>query len=449
MPEFFDFFNSSEQHNFSDLKRLPERRALVPMLLLAALIQPSFEDAVKRLVARLGDWCDASIAPVKGYARCLIKLYADYYHLPSPRSQWILDCLRCLLTGPSPVALHAIIAAISEEFGGVVQIKNPFELAEEDQEARCFLLLINITVVFDVGKTIGELATGPAAEQVFADFKLATSHGEPQDRWLSLVEDGIAVLQQPSLKDVPAQLAAELQCTLDAVAEGRALMHYPYDAKRSGGCQALYANFAGSGGAVEEEGESLWWASLRGQMSVVKRFLANGSDVNEADDTGATAMFAAAENNHLDVVGCLLDAGADINKAAADGMTPLYIACECGRVEVVKQLVVAGADVDVPANYDGSSALFAAAQDGRTEIVKILLDAGAAVDAAANDGRTPLYQAAKNGCVEPLKLLLAAGADRSIKKAGDSESETRGWTPLMVATEEEHEEVVALLQNLS
>ena len=175
MPEFFDFFNSSEQHNFSDLKRLPERRALVPMLLLAALIQPSFEDAVKRLVARLGDWCDASIAPVKGYARCLIKLYADYYHLPSPRSQWILDCLRCLLTGPSPAALHAIIAAISEEFGGVVQIKNPFELAEEDQEARCFLLLINITVVFDVGKTIGELATGPAAEQVFADFKLATS----------------------------------------------------------------------------------------------------------------------------------------------------------------------------------------------------------------------------------------------------------------------------------
>ena len=71
------------------------------------------------------------------------------------------------------------------------------------------------------------------------------------------------------------------------------------------------------------------------------------------------------------------------------------------------------------------------------------------MDAAANDGRTPLYQAAKNGCVEPLKLLLAAGADRSIKKAGDSESETRGWTPLIVATEEEHEEVVALLQNLS
>ena len=277
MPEFFDFLQS--RHDFEDYAELPERKCLLPTLMLAALIQGYFEIMIKKLQTKLGSWCKATVAPVKGYARCLVKLYADYLSLPSPRSQWLLDTLRCLLTGPNPTAMHAITAAIRTEFGGVLQLKNPFSLPKNGRADRCHLLLLNSTVVFDSGKTIGELANGPAAEMVFAQFRGATNHGEPKGRWSLLVEDAIATLRDLAMANVPAKMGCEIQFTLDTMSEGRKLAHFAYDIARALTPERLFANFAGAAmddSDSEEDEDDLFNASYEGQLSAVRELLENG-----------------------------------------------------------------------------------------------------------------------------------------------------------------------------
>ena len=64
--------------------------------------------------------------------------------------------------------------------------------------------------------------------------------------------------------------------------------------------------------------------------------------------------------------------------------------------------------------------------------------AGAAVDKAENRGLPPLFMAAMNGHPEMVATLLFAGADKGVKM--------RWGTPLEVAQNKGHAEVVALLQ---
>ena len=89
VPELFDLLES--RCDFDDYASMPERLSLVAVLMLAALVQAHFEDAVKGIRSKLGGWCRYSVKKTKGYARGLVKLYADYFQLPSPRSQWIKD----------------------------------------------------------------------------------------------------------------------------------------------------------------------------------------------------------------------------------------------------------------------------------------------------------------------------------------------------------------------
>lgn len=389
-PKLFGLLQS--RYDPADYATLPERRCLLPVLLLSALLQGQFEAAIKKLQAKLGSWCQAYIAPVKGYARCLVKLYADYYTLPPPRSQWVLDALRCLLTGPNPVAMYAIITEISNTFGGHVQLKTPFSLPAKDRADRSHLLLLNSTVLFTSGKTIGELATGPMAEKVFASFKAALEHGECKSRWEMLVEDGISVLRDKALATVPAQLLVEIQFTLDAIASARGLMHFPYDMLRAGDCKRLYTNFKGAGGEAKDDfdrGEetTLFGPCCVGDLVAVKKLLASGADPNEEDATfGRLPLTVAAEDNHPDVIGCLLSARASVDAASSeDGATALYRAAQDGRVEVAIQLLAAGAEVDKPLrDYPLATPLSVALSLVDIEIVKVLLTAGADKPLATN-----------------------------------------------------------------
>jgi hypothetical protein len=396
-------------NDFEDYAALPERRCLMPVLVLACLLQPHFESAIGSRFESSG-WCKASVAPVKGASRCLVKMYADYLNLPSPRSQWLLDLLRCLLTAPNVPGIAYIIETISKQFDGFVQLKNPFGLPEAKRADRNHLLLLNGTVIFDSGLTIGGLANGPAAEMVFAELMGAwQTSGEPLCRWRSMVQYGFDVLRAPKLATVPGKMCAEIQLALDAVAEARGLMHYPYDITRAGSFTRLHTSFTGTGPVSAEEykealgdATSLLNACHLGQAEIVKTLLENGEDVNQTHPNadGFGGLYSAAQRNHPDVVGILLQAGANVNMAhLASGATPLHMAVVHGHIEVVKMLLAAGANTNTITTEDA----------------------------------TPLYVAAKNGYVDVVKALLAAGASKSFP------------APLKIAEDRGHADIVALL----
>lgn len=438
-------------YDYKNYGAVPERMSLLPFLILAQLLQQRFKSAITRLFVS-SSWCDVSVADVKGASRCIVKMYADYYALPSPKGQWLLDLLRCLLVVPNVPGLYSSIEAVGERFGGYVQLKNPFSLPEGKRAERNHLLLLNGTIVYTSGVSIGELVNGTAADAVQAELMAGWKvSGEPMARWRNMVDSGFEVLRNEKLASEPASLCAEVQFTLGAVAESRHEMHGPYDIGRAGNASRLAANFKGVGGGGEmwytglpvppgmhpqvgalsqafgesdmsflfanmpdfnlggeKEAISLWDACFRGQAEIIKPFLAKGASYVNDVGYGSTGLYVAAEQNHPDVVGVMLQAGADVT------------------------------DVDKATITLGMTPLIVASQKGFVEIVEMLLDAGASVNKAANNGVTPLYIASLDGHLNVVKHLLEAGADTSLA--------WNGKTPLMIAENKGFTEIIALLQ---
>lgn len=67
-------------------------------------------------------------------------------------------------------------------------------------------------------------------------------------------------------------------------------------------------------------------AARAGDMAVVEQFLQQGTDINQGDSEGATALHWAADRGHLEVLRLLLSHGADVNATDCDGLGPLHYA---------------------------------------------------------------------------------------------------------------------------
>ena len=81
--------------------------------------------------------------------------------------------------------------------------------------------------------------------------------------------------------------------------------------------------------------ELVYHASL-GNLAEVEQLLANGTDVNTADEEGYSALQAAAENDNLDVVKLLVAQGANVNQKTQ--YTALELAEMAGNKDVVNYL---------------------------------------------------------------------------------------------------------------
>ena len=101
----------------------------------------------------------------------------------------------------------------------------------------------------------------------------------------------------------------------------------------------------------------------------------SGGDINARTSQGVTPLMAAV-NSHPEAIPLLLAQGAGINAADQSGLTALHAAAAMGRTEVVRTLVESGADA-AQLTASGLTALSIAEAGGHAEIADFLRTAAA------------------------------------------------------------------------
>ncbi|CAL4080805.1 unnamed protein product, partial [Meganyctiphanes norvegica] len=237
------------------------------------------------------------------------------------------------------------------------------------------------------------------------------------------------------------------------------------------------------------------------------RLFLDNIDINYAlPDSGNTALHVAAIHNKPMSARMLLDHNPDIYKLNNKGHTPLQTAVQVDAKDVIHILLMARSEdmeehsamdsderkllngvrkgqledvsstldkvgVNTPIQPGGNTALHYAAIFGQSEIANYLIDNQANVDAQDNYGNSPLHDAAIHDRPELAKLLLTRKAEKNIKniwnenplmtctwansphvlkillekKADPSLPNDKGQKPREVAMDQDHYEIVRLL----
>lgn len=215
-------------------------------------------------------------------------------------------------------------------------------------------------------------------------------------------------------------------------------------------------------------------AAYCGDVSLVQQCFAEGASIWHVDESGRTALHAAAAGSHSDVIGVLLAAcDTDSVKRALSlrdykGWTPLHVAICKDREGAVEAFLKAGADPHVLLAHNSapcretpthSAAIHFTAMRCNSQILTMLLtlttsqltdkDAASRVPlhyAAARGKatfvqelitlcpdtvqaedchrRTPLHAAAMQGSLEVVRLLLGHGADPHTRDIWDADAAT-------------------------
>ncbi len=205
----------------------------------------------------------------------------------------------------------------------------------------------------------------------------------------------------------------------------------------------------------------LIWAANRGEDDIAAALIAKKADVNAHNQFGATPLTEAARKGNARLVKMLLDGGAKVDSANPDGETALMAAIGTGDVSTVKALIDGGANLNTIEEFHDQTPLMYAAASNRNaaQMVKLLLSKGADLKPRAlySDwpsqvtsepraqyrsvgGLTALLYAARSGCYECVQDMIAAGANVNVPTP-------EGITPLMIALDNQHNDVAKLLMD--
>ncbi len=208
--------------------------------------------------------------------------------------------------------------------------------------------------------------------------------------------------------------------------------------------------------------EGLWHAARVGDIPAMKRYIAEGADVNAPDDDlNMTPLAWSVTYGQTEATRLLIENGVDVNMKDDDGSTPLHGAAVFGRADVAKLLLENGAKLQVR-NDDGGTPADALRLDWRTTTFignMIGVETGREEIATMKTGRNEiaklfgvkefdsrhissaqnLSEAVFTGDLAAVKQGLTDGADPN---AQDPQS---GSTMLATAALMGHTEIVAVL----
>lgn len=183
----------------------------------------------------------------------------------------------------------------------------------------------------------------------------------------------------------------------------------------------------------------------KNDISAVKYFLENGTDVNTRDRKGRSLLLIATVEKLTEMAKLLVSYKADANLQDDQLDSAFLYAGASGQTELVTLYLENGARFDVFNRYNGT-ALIPACERGHVETVKVLVKAkGFPINHVNKLGWTALMEAVTLGdgsqkYQEIVKILKDNGADLTIP-------DHEGKTPLQHAESLRFKEIVQILKS--
>ncbi|KAJ6406275.1 hypothetical protein OIU84_009908 [Salix udensis] len=182
---------------------------------------------------------------------------------------------------------------------------------------------------------------------------------------------------------------------------------------------------------------TLCFAAMRGDDLLLHQLLKQGSDPNELDSNGRTALHIAASKGNEHCVTLLLEYGADPNIKDSEGIVPVWEALQGNHKNVLELLAENGAAIT---SGDVGQFALTAAEQNNLDLLEEIAGYGGDVTLPANCGTTALHAAISSGNTEMVKFILDQGADVD-------KPDLHGWTPRALADHQGQEEIQALFEN--
>jgi ankyrin repeat protein len=155
----------------------------------------------------------------------------------------------------------------------------------------------------------------------------------------------------------------------------------------------------------------LHWAVLGKHDGVVQLLLTHGADRNAVEPSqGRTPLLDAVAAANVTIMKRLIDAGADVDMRDMRGDTPLILATRQDDAETCRILLEADADPNSRDWCRGQTALSLASEKGHEDMVCLLLSHDATISLADDKGTTPLIHALQNDHAEIARMLAAKEA---------------------------------------
>ncbi|MDR3303283.1 MAG: ankyrin repeat domain-containing protein [Treponema sp.] len=178
-------------------------------------------------------------------------------------------------------------------------------------------------------------------------------------------------------------------------------------------------------------------AQWKMEASVISAIVKNGADIEAANATGETPLFAAVAANSPPTIDALLAEHAFINARDKMGNTTLHAAVRRNGKAAAEKLVDKGIDINAHA-LNGKTALHDAVRLGISDVEGVLTSRGADLDVRDTEGNTPFMETVKAGNYASAERLGKLKADTNTR-------DNAGNTPLHVAVRGGNIELTRLL----